>query len=242
MAGKKPNQAEEGEKRSQAMLMAYRERLTVLKRAQEFSARGDIPKAVERYNTYLNTLAAYHFTTEEDLGPKHFDPEKDIAELLLISHAYWDLAKAYDRSPRLRHESVRCLEKFVRFSTGFKFQHINAQMVKKFVKRRRAYNLPAFQEAYNRIYVNSKACFIATHCFPEDEVLLTNLRELKNQLLEIYLGRKFVEIYYSKSPILIDFLRSNDYLNKVLTKFLFKPLIKGIDTIYKYARIKKTHH
>ncbi|MCB0370550.1 MAG: hypothetical protein KDD45_14275 [Bdellovibrionales bacterium] len=242
MANKKSNQSEEGEKRSQAMLMAYRERLTDLKRAQEFSARGDVPKAVESYNTYLNTLAGYHFTTEEELAPKHFDAEKDIAELLLISHAYWDLAKAYDRSPRLRHESVRCLEKFVRFSTGFKFQHINAQMVKKFVKRRRAYNLPAFQEAYNRIYVNSKACFIATHCYPEEEFLLSNLRSLKNDLLKFKLGHKAVEIYYSLSPYLVDFLRSNHYSNLVLTTYFFKPLIRGINYIYFYARIKKTHN
>ncbi|MDD0854764.1 hypothetical protein HBN50_16765 [Halobacteriovorax sp. GB3] len=229
--GKGQEEEQEEEKKPQAIVQAYRERLTLLKRAQEFSQRGDIPKAVDKYMGYLNALAAYHGTKEDKLTPKLFDVEKDIAELLLVSHAYWDLAKAYDRSPRLRHESVRCLEQFIKFSTGFKFQHVNAQMVKKFVKRRKAYNLAVFQEAYNRIQINSKACYVATHCYPHDEDLLENLRGFKRELMKSRIGFYGVEQYYRFSPNLVVFLEKHPRVNYFVTTILFKPIIGFINKL-----------
>ena len=77
-------------------------------------------QAVDSYNKYLGILALYFDTTEDKLSPSFFDAEKDMTELLLISHAYWDLAKAYDRSPNLHRDCLRCLEQFTRFSIGFK--------------------------------------------------------------------------------------------------------------------------
>ena len=46
-----------GEKPENVMRV-YRERLSALKRAQEFAQKGDIPKAVERYKYYLAELAS----------------------------------------------------------------------------------------------------------------------------------------------------------------------------------------
>src|SRR5690606_3330421 len=102
--------------RSEAVVKAHRERLKTLKKAQEYVAMDEIPKAVQQYSHYLNTLAAYFDVPESSLSPALFNRENDLAEMLLISHAYWDLAKAYDRSPTLTLESVRCLKQFVSFT------------------------------------------------------------------------------------------------------------------------------
>ena len=45
--------------RPEPVLKAYRDRLKVLKKAQELSAMDEIPKAVQHYSLYLNTLAQY---------------------------------------------------------------------------------------------------------------------------------------------------------------------------------------
>ncbi len=219
------NEEPQEEKRPEAMLQAYRDRLSVLKKAQEYSQKNDIPKAVERYSTYLNTLGAYFKVSEDKLSPGIFDAEKDLTELLLISHAYWELAKAYDRSPTLHNESIRCLDQFVKFSTGYKFQHINAQMLRKHIKKRQAHNPKAFNNAYDRLHVSSKGCYIATHCFGDLHPNTNFLRSFKSDIITKPLGFKFVELYYRLSPLIINFCERNTLVGNILTKVLFRPFL-----------------
>ena len=94
----------------------YRTRLTHLKKAQLYIRDEHMAKAVDSYTKYLDILAIFFDTTEDKLSPTLFDAKKDVTELLLISHAYWDLAKAFDRSPNSQRECFRCLEQFIKFS------------------------------------------------------------------------------------------------------------------------------
>lgn len=232
MSDKKPEESKE-EKRPESVLKAYKDRLKALKQAREYAAKGDIPKAVERYSTYLNNLANYFRTTEDKLSPTFFDTEKEISELLLISHSYWDLAKAYDRSPNLQKESIRCLEQFVKFSTGYKYQHINAQMMKKFIKRKQAHNLKAFQNAYQRIQVDSKGCFIATYSFGDQHEVTNQLRNFKRKIVNTPIGFKFVELYYLISPRIVNTFESSPKFGKLINITLIRPLLKVIAKITK---------
>lgn len=225
MVTKKPEEVPE-EKRPESILKAYRERLKSLKQARDYAAKGDIPKAVERYSMYLNILANYFKTTEDKLSPSLFDAEKEISELLLISHSYWDLAKAYDRSPNLQSESLRCLDQFVKFSTGYKYQHINAQMMKKFIKRKQAHNLKAFQNAYQRIQVDSKGCFIASYSLGGDHEITNELRVFKSKIVRTNLGYKFTEFYYNFSPLVVEIFEKNPKCSKVINTVIIKPLLK----------------
>jgi hypothetical protein len=227
-----PEEQEE-EKRPEAIVQAYRERLTVLKKAQEYSQKNDIPKAVEYYSTYLNTLAAFFKTSEDKLNSNMFDKDKDLTELLLISHAYWELATAYDRSPTLHNESIRCLDQFVKFSTGFKFQHINAQMLRKFVKKRKAHNPKAFNQAYERLHVASKGCYIASHCFGENDHNTNFLRLIKKDILSLPGGFKFVELYYRYSPRLVNFCSKHSLSNYIITNTFFKPFLLSLIKVLK---------
>lgn len=224
------------ERRPESVVNAYRDRLKVLKQARDYSTRGDIPKSVERYSTYLNSLATYFKTTEDKLSPQMFDAEKEISELLLISHAYWDLSRAYDRSPNLHKESIRCLAQFVKFSVGFKFQHINAQMLKKFIKRKQAHNLKAFQQAHQKIQVESKGCFIATYSFGTDHYVTNDLRDFKQSLVKSNLGIKLVEYYYSISPRIVQILKKMGPIGTFINVTLLRPFLYLFSKLVKHNK------
>jgi hypothetical protein len=227
----------EDEKRPGVVLHAFRDRLKSLKQAKEYYTQGEIPKAVEKYTQYLAILATYYKSEEKSLSPKLFDQKKDLTEMLLISNVYWDLAKAYDRSPKLRAESIRCLQQFVKFTLGFKYQHANAQMLKKYVRSRKAHNKKAFQQALDKINVESKSCYIATHAYPNNEFeVLTTLRDFKFALMNFNLGKKFVSFYYDVSPSIVQLLRSSKVADVILGNLIFKPIIRTISAVWKILR------
>ncbi|MCR9203895.1 MAG: hypothetical protein NXH75_04915 [Halobacteriovoraceae bacterium] len=185
------------EEKPEAVPKSYQDRLKFLRKAQEYSAADEIPKAVEHYSQYLNALALFNHVDESKLDPKMFDQEKDLAELFLISHAYWDLAKAYDRSPNLHLESIRCLDQFVKFTIGYKYQYVNSRTIKAFIKKRLAHNPKAFKEAFERIHIESKGCFIAGDIYGPHDPRLGELRAFKNDLVKTTLGFAFVDFYYN---------------------------------------------
>ena len=227
----------EEEKRPENIVAAYNDRLKVLRHAQEYSQKGEIPKAVEKYNLYLGTLAAYMKVNESDLKPALFDRKKDMTEMLLVSHAYWDLAKSYDRSPRLQKESIRCLNQFVVFSLGFKYQHVNAQMLKKALRQKGLHNKKAFQQAFDRLNVESKACYLATYSYPENQYdVLTNLRFFKDKISSHKAGKSFIFYYYLLSPKLIKLLNRNVVAKVLINDLLAKPFIRILSSVIGICR------
>tara|TARA_R110000868_G_scaffold100128_5_gene275413 strand:+ start:10524 stop:11237 length:714 start_codon:yes stop_codon:yes gene_type:complete len=221
--------------RPEPVLKAYRDRLKVLKKAQELSASDDIPKAVQHYSLYLNTLAQYFDVPEASLSPACFSREQDLAEMLLISHTYWDLAKAYDRSPSLTMESIRCLTQFVKFTLGFKYQYANSQMVKKYIRKGLAHNPKPFKDAFEKIRIEAKGCYIATHCYGSAHPITASLRNYRDQSLRQSLhGRLFINSYEAVSPLLVKAC----YRYPSLTKF-FDPIFHAlIGTFLKFTKIQ----
>jgi hypothetical protein len=220
----------------------YRTRLTHLKRAQLFVKEDRMGQAVDSYNKYLGILALYFDTTEDKLSPSFFDAEKDMTELLLISHAYWDLAKAYDRSPNLHRDSLRCLEQFTRFSIGFKYQHVNAQIIRKFNNKKQAHNPKAFEAAYQKIQISAKKCYIATQCFGFENERTETLRHFKLKISRYERGLDFIDFYYSFSPKLVDFLITRPRTQVVFNFLIARPILKTfVFFIRPYVQNKKTH-
>ena len=221
--------------RPEPVLKAYRDRLKVLKKAQELSAMDEIPKAVQHYSLYLNTLAQYFDVPEASLSPAHFSKEQDLAEMLLISHTYWDLAKAYDRSPSLTMESIRCLTQFVKFTLGFKYQYANSQMVKKYIRKGLAHNPKPFKDTFEKIRIEAKGCYIATHCYGSTHPITASLRDFRDQSLRSTLsGRVFIASYEAISPSLVKIC----YRHPLLTKF-FDPIFYFlIKTFLKFTKIQ----
>lgn len=213
------------ERKREQIIELYRTRLTHLKRAQLLVKDDRVGQAVESYTKYLGVLALYFDTTEDRLSPTLFDPEKDVTELLLISHAYWDLAKAFDRSPNLQRDCFRCLEQFVKFSIGFKYQHVNAQIIRKFNNKKQAHNLKAFEAAYNKIQISSKKCYVATTCFGDHDLRTETLREFKLAIAPFELGKDFIDTYYRFSPSIVNYFETHLVTKWVCETFFIKPLL-----------------
>ncbi len=233
-SGEKKGEAKE-EKRPEAIMILYRKRLQVLRLAQQHFQQDNIPKAVEGYLDYLNILGKYFRTKEADLKPALFNLEKEMAEILMISQVYWGLAKAYDRNSRLQAETKRCLDQFVKFSLGFKFQYINSKMLKKFIGKKMAYNPKLFQAAYEQIQVDSKSCFVATHCFEsEDHPVVEDLRKFKRDIIGHRPGYLFVEFYYNYfSPFFLSLCGKSLFLNRLITA-IFRPALYFFSKTYNH--------
>ncbi len=230
------------EKKREQVVELYRTRLTHLKRAQLFVKEDKMALAVDSYNKYLGILALYFDTTEDKLSPSMFDAEKDMTELLLISHAYWDLAKAYDRSPNLQRDCLRCLEQFIKFSIGFKYQHVNAQIIRKFNNKKQAHNPKAFESAYQRIQISSKRCYIATMVYGEVHPQTQTLRLFKEKIASSSLGLDFIDTYYRFSPAVVAFFYKHSFLKKCFTAFIMKPILNiFIFCIKPYVQNSNTH-
>ncbi|MBC7713312.1 MAG: hypothetical protein H7177_08235 [Rhizobacter sp.] len=230
------------EKKREQVVELYRTRLTHLKRAQAFVKEDRMAQAVDSYNKYLGILALYFDTTEDRLTPTLFDAEKDMTEQLLISHAYWDLAKAYDRSPNLQRDCFRCLEQFMKFSIGFKYQHVNAQIIRKFINKKQAHNMKAFEAAYHKIQISSKRCYVATMCFGFEDEKTETLRHFKLAIAKYKLGLDFIDFYYSFSPFLVESLEKRPKLKFIFNKLIARPILSTfVFFIRSHVHDTKTH-
>ena len=238
MAKKKDSKDLKDDRKREQVVELYRTRLTHLKRAQVFVKEDRMAQAVDSYNKYLGILALYFDTTEDRLSPSLFDAEKDMTELLLISHAYWDLAKAYDRSPNLQRDCLRCLEQFTKFSIGFKYQHVNAQIIRKFNNKKQAHNPKAFEASYNKIQISAKRCYVATMCFGFDHEKTETLRHFKLKIARFELGLDFIDFYYNYSPRLVEFLEKRPKTKAVFNKLIARPIL----STFVYVIRPHVHH
>lgn len=230
------------DKKREQVVELYRTRLTHLKRAQAFVKEDRMALAVDSYNKYLGILALYFDITEDRLTPSLFDAEKDMTELLLISHAYWDLAKAYDRSPNLQRDCFICLEQFMKFSIGFKYQHVNAQIIRKFINKKQAHNLKAFEAAYHKIQISAKRCYVATMCFGFNDEKTEVLRHFKFAIAKYNWGLDFIDFYYSLSPALVESLEKRPLLKNLFNVLIARPILSTfVFFIRPHVHNTKTH-
>jgi hypothetical protein len=183
---------------------AYLERISHFKRAKIYQQKDDIPRMVESVKKYLQSVAAFYGVEEKQLHPNLFKAYDHVSEQFLISHAYWDLGKAYDRSEKLQNEAVRCLKQFALFSIGFKYQYANSVMIKKYLRQRKANNVKAFQQAYDKIYVKAKGCFVSTFAFGENHYVTNSLRHFRDDIIESNsIGINVMVRYYRYSPVFV---------------------------------------
>ena len=231
-------QDEEEVERTRFIQQKYRDRLKVLRLGQEYSQKDDIPNAVKAYVKYLQALADYYGVEEKNLKPTLFKGQNNIVEILMVSQVYWDLSKSYDRAPKLTNECQRCLNQFILFSLGFKFQYLNSEMLRKYIKRRVAHNPKLFEEAYQQMRDESKKCYIATHCFDEEHEVVKTLRDFKNFLGHSKFGNSLIDAYYFLSIRTIIFLKNHPKTN-YLFSFLAKPFLIIFSKIIAIANINR---
>jgi len=193
-------------------------------------SKKDYGAAIGYYKNFLKILAEVKNCDMSSLSPKSFNYKEDSAELLLISQVYWDLAKIYDRLEN-NTEFIHYLKQFTLFTIGYPYQAINAELLRVYIVKSQALHKSHFEEAYKKIFVTKKNCYIATHCFGEDHSIVNDLREFKKILLRRQLGENFVVLYYKISPTFVSFFENHKSYNFVFTELFAKPLLFIITNI-----------
>ncbi len=158
--------------------------------------------AVKSFHSYLRILEDWKGVAEGGLSPAHFDAQKDVAELLLISGVYWDLAKLYDRtkSQARQSEFARYMEKYILFSKGMPFQALCAETLRKYIATEKPLHRAEFKNAYKLL--GGTDCFVATALADvSSPETLPRLRRFRDETLAKHAyGRVFVAWYYRVGP------------------------------------------
>ncbi len=142
----------------------YKQRFTIAKDGKSALNRRDYRMMIYRYSEYLKIMAdTFEIESIYELKPSFFNAKNDVAEMLLISQIYWELAKVYDGSNKTTDKQEQCLKQFVRFTIGMQFQGLNTEIIRKELKRRKFKNKELMLKGLEGIYKESNACYLATY-------------------------------------------------------------------------------
>ncbi len=231
----------EREEKERAFYLQHRfdTRITVARYGKESLDAGDYANALKKFTEYLSVVAEVKEARDMySIQVNSFDPKKEITEMLMISHIYFELARLYDAVPKYRDELKKSLEQFVHFSVNQPYQVVNSEMARKYIKKSVFKNPGDFQFAYNQIYVQSKKCYVVTFCFGDQHPVTQEYRLLKDWLLSYSWGQNLVRHYYNFSSVAVEKYAKNT-LAKCFGQFIAKPTLLLFQKILLPFIIKK---
>ncbi len=215
------------EEREKRLILKHKfeNRITVARFGNESRGVKDFAGALRKFTDYLQVMAEVKGVQDiYAIKPQHFDGKKDVTEMLMISHIYFEMAKMYDAVPKFHDESKRCLDQFVLFSVNQPYQVINSELARKHLKKTLFKNHEAFRNAYVQIFVQSKKCYVVTFCLGTHHPVTQEFRALKDVMLEYRLGQELVRRYYQFSSVAV--LRwEKRPAAKLIGKWLMRPIL-----------------
>ena len=194
---------------------------------------GNFKASAQAYYQYLAILERSKEVRPGMLQPKDFDSKKDIAELLLLSGVFWDLAKLHDRVSRKNTDRLdHYLDLFVIFSKGRPFQHVSAELIRKYLMNGSPQNRGSFKAAHIRL--GGGKCFIATavedYCAPKTVPALRYFRD--DRLSHIPGGKLLIRCYYALSPaIAVTILRLPENIQTRIARGLDRLAEKILESV-----------
>ncbi|MFA5584183.1 MAG: hypothetical protein WDA09_08205 [Bacteriovoracaceae bacterium] len=218
-------EAKEKREHDAALLHKYRNRITITRLGKTAFDNGEYALALNRYKDYLQTVA--EFKEAEDMYSirlSHFDPEKDLTEMMMISQIYLELSRIFDAIPKYKDEVRKCLEQFLHFTINQPYQVINSELLRKQIKRNRFKNYDLYLDHYQQIAIQSKKCYIVTFSLGTDHPVTHHYREFKEWLLLYNWGQHLVRIYYLYSSTLVDKWKDHPGMH-FIGKYFFAPLL-----------------
>ncbi len=222
---KSGKQAREEREKMLILKHKFESRITIAKFGKEALDAGDYSTALQKFVEYMQIMADIKKVNNVyALRPGNFNPKKDVTEMLMISHVYFEMARIYDAVPKFAEESKKCLEQFVIFSANQPFQVVNSEMIRKHLKKSVFKNADVFRWAYEQIYVQSKKCYVVTFCYGESHPVTRDYRKLKDFLLESETGREFIRMYYKISSGIVPGWQGNPFM-KVFAAICIKPVL-----------------
>jgi hypothetical protein len=183
------------------LLKLFQRRMELARDGALAYREGRLKEAVQNYYQYIDILERTKESGRDKLEPGHFDQKKDVAELLLLSGVFWDLAKIQDKTQKTDLARLRFyLDRFVLFSKNMPFQHVSAELIRKYLVNGTPRHRKEFKDTHIRL--GGGKCFIATAL--EDECIPGTLERLRGfrdrRLLGSAAGRLLVRGYYTISP------------------------------------------
>lgn len=212
------------EEREKRLILKHKfeNRITVARFGNESRDIKDFAGAIRKFTDYLQTMAEVKGAADiYAIKPQHFDPKKDVTEMLMISHIYFEMAKMYDAVPKFHEESKRCLEQFVLFSVNQPYQVINSELMRKHLKKTLFKDPEVFRHAYVQIFVQSKKCYVVTFCLGHHHPVTQEFRAVKDILLDYRWGQELVRFYYCYSSVAVE-----RWEGKALPRFAGKWIIR----------------
>ncbi len=195
-SGKKSRREEQGQRR----LNLWRSRVRLIREARDRFATKNYMGSALAYEKYLRVLELVYETKPNDLKVMYFNNPARAKELLVITSAYWDLARIYDRSEKFGQRMEQCAEKlgeFLPFTPSFK------DLLNKIDDYRKvAVHKKTFDNVIALAKKKKKRCFIATAAFESPEAPAVKvLCSFRDDVLETrWAGRTLTHIYYRLSP------------------------------------------
>lgn len=203
----------------------YANRISIVRFGKECMSAGDYGGAIRKYVDYLTVMAEVCKVQDiYSLKVSHFDKQRDLTEMLMLSNIYFELARLYDAIPKFHDDSKKCLEQFVHFSANQPYQVVNSEKIRKSLKKISFKNPDNFQHAYMQIYVQSKKCYIVTFCYGTEHTITQEYRQLKDFLLDRPWGMKLVEVYYKYSSEIVPRYENNRWA-KYFSEVFIKPAL-----------------
>lgn len=215
---------EEREKRL-VLKHKFENRITVARFGNESREIKDFAGALRKFTDYLQVIAEVKAVQDiYSIKPQHFDSKKDVTEMLMISHIYFEMAKMYDAVPKFHDESKRCLDQFILFSVNQPFQVINSELMRKHLKKTLFKNPEAFRNAYVQIFVQSKKCYVVTFCLGNQHPVTQEFRAFKDVLLDYRWGQELVRLYYKYSSVAVERLEGKRLMT-FLGRWFIRPVL-----------------
>jgi len=222
---KSGKQAREERERMLVLKHKFENRITIVKHGKEYLDAGDYANSLAKFTEYMQTMADVKQVKDfYGLRPGHFDTKKDITEMLMMSHVYFEMARIYDAVPKYAEDSKKCLEQFVTFSANQPYQVVNSEMIRKYLKKSSFKHPDVFRNAYQQIYVQSKKCFVVTFCYGNEHKITDDCRKFKDLLLETWLGCELVRHYYKFSSVAVPRWEKRPFMH-LTAAIVFKPTL-----------------
>jgi hypothetical protein len=232
---KSGRQAREEREKMLVLKHKFENRITIAKFGKESLDAGDYSSAIQKFTEYMQIMADIKKTKDfYAIKPAHFDPKRDLTEMLMMSHIYFEMARIYDAVPKFADDSKKCLDQFVLFSANQPYQVVNSEMIRKYLKKSSFKNPLAFRDAYQQIYVQSKKCYVVTFCYGNQHPMTQEYRKLKDVLLESNSGRELVRIYYKYSSVAVERWEKYPFMIAVANIFIKPALVLFSKTMLRF--------
>ena len=217
----------------------YEQRISIAKIGKSALNNRDYGTAISRFVEYMKIMADVKEVGDYfELRPSNFDPKKELTEMLMMSHVFFEMARIYDGSPKFSQEAKKCLSQFISFTSNQPYQIVNSEMLRKYLKRTAFKNAEMFDSAHKQIYIESKKCYVVTFCYGETHRVTQDFRLVKDWLLEFSLGQQLVRYYYLYSSVAVQ-KWEHHRLMKLFSVILIKPTLLFLSKTILPVIIKK---